>query len=84
MDFMRKENADQFMDFTMKDRKSDEELVNNIKEMLNGQSVGILQSLDIDKRNKIFRQVKGIEGITQRQIARVTGVHQSIIFKLRV
>jgi len=66
----------------MKDRKSDEELANNIKEMLNGQWIGILQSLDIDKCNKVLRQVKGIEGITQRHIARVMGVHQSIIFKL--
>jgi predicted transcriptional regulator len=41
-----------------------------------------LQSLEIDKRNEIIRQIKGIEGVTQRQIARVTGIHQSIIFKV--
>jgi putative transposase len=81
VDFMQKENADQFMDFVMKERKSDEELAKKIKELLNGQSAGMLQSLDIDKRNKIIRQLKGIEGVTQRQIARVTGIHQSIIFK---
>lgn len=82
VDFMQKENADQFMDFGMKQRKSDEDLAQEIKELLNGQSVGILQGLDIDKRNKIIRQIKGIEGVTQRQIARVTGIHQSIIFKV--
>jgi len=78
---MQKENADQFMDLVVKQRKSDEDLAQEIRKLLNGQSVGMLQSLDIDKRNKIIRQIKGIEGVTQRQIARVTGIHQSIIFK---
>lgn len=65
----------------MKKRKSDEDLTKELKELLNGQSTVSLQSLEIDKRNEIIRQIKGIEGVTQRQIARVTGIHQSIIFK---
>jgi len=82
VDFMQKENIDQFMEFTIKERKNDGDLAKAIQTMLNGQSIGILQSLDIDKRNKIIRQIKGIEGVTQRQIARVIGIHQSIIFKV--
>ena len=82
IDFTQKANADQFMDLAMKERRSDEDLARKIKELLNGQSAGILQSLDIDKRNKIIKQIKEIEGVTQRQIARVTGLHQSIIFKV--
>jgi len=66
----------------VKQRKSDEDLAQEVKELLNGQPAGILQSLEIDKRNKIIRQIKDIEGVTQRQIARVTGIHQSIIFKV--
>lgn len=69
------------MEFVMKKRKSDEDLTKELKELLNGQSTVSLQSLEIDKRNEIIRQIKGIEGVTQRQIARVTGIHQSIIFK---
>lgn len=61
------------MDFTVKQRKSDENLAREIKELLKGQPVGILQSLDIERRNKIIRQIKEIEGVTQRQIARVRG-----------
>jgi len=30
-----------------------------IKELLNGQSAGILRSLEIDKRNRMIRQIKG-------------------------
>jgi len=81
-DFMQKDNTDQVMDFVVKQRKSDEDLAQEVKELLNGQPAGILQSLEIDKRNKIIRQIKGVEGVTQRQIARVTGIHQSIIFKV--
>lgn len=79
--FMRQENTDQFMDFVVKQRKNDEVLAQEIKELLNGQPLGILQSLDSEERNKIIRTIKGIEGATQRQIARVTGIHQSIVFK---
>ncbi|WP_094604385.1 hypothetical protein SPSIL_053930 [Sporomusa silvacetica DSM 10669] len=81
-DFMQKPNTDQFMDVPVKQRKSDEELAQEVKELLNGQPIGILQSLDIEQRNKIIKQIKGIVGVTQRQIARVTGIHQSIIFKV--
>jgi len=66
----------------MKKRKSDKELTKAIKELLNRQSAVSLQSPEIEKRNKIIRPIKGVEGVTQRQIARVTGIHQSIIFKV--
>lgn len=82
IDFMKTSNTDQFMEFTVKRQKSDEDLAQEIKEMLNGQPVSILQNIDIDQRNKIIGQIKRIEGVTQRQIARVTGIHQSIIFKV--
>ncbi len=50
--------------------------------MLEGQPIGVLQSLDIGQRNKIIKQIKGIGGVIQKQIARVTGIYQSIIFKV--
>ena len=82
IDFMQQETNAQFMDFTMKQQKSDEQLSQEIQELLHGQSLGILQSLDKNQRNEIIRQIKGKAGVTQRQIARVTGIHQSIIFKV--
>jgi len=33
-------------------------------------------------RDKIIREIKSIEGVTQRQIARVTGINQSLVFKV--
>ena len=80
-DFMHQENVDQFMDFKAKQHKSDADLTQAIQELLNGQTVELLQNMDIVMRNKIIREIKAMEGVTQRQIARVTGIHQSIIFK---
>ncbi|MDP2926354.1 MAG: hypothetical protein Q8N99_08305 [Nanoarchaeota archaeon] len=39
----------------------------------------IRQTIDKKKRNEILKKIKGIQGTTQRQIARVTGINQSII-----
>ncbi|QDR82206.1 transposase [Sporomusa termitida] len=81
-DFMQQENADQFMDFTVKQHKNDADLVQEIMKLLNGQPVSALRSLSRDNRNNLIRLIKEIEGVTQRQIARVTGIHQSVIFKI--
>jgi hypothetical protein len=42
-----------FIDVPVKQRKSDEELAQEVKGLLNGQPIGILQSLDIEQRNEI-------------------------------
>lgn len=81
-DFMQQENADQFMDFVVKQHKDDADLAEEIRKLLHGQPVSALQSLSRDKRNNLIRLIKGIEGVTQRQVARVTGIHQSVIFKI--
>ncbi len=78
---MRREGIRHCLDFTSKPRKNDEDLGREIQELLNGQPVAILQSMDQPKRNEIIRRIKKMEGVTQRQIARVTGIHPSIVFK---
>jgi len=49
--------------------------------MLNGAPVTILRTIEKQKRDEILRRVKVIEGATQRQIARVTGLSQNMVFK---
>jgi len=48
--------------------------------MLNGEPVTILRTIEKQKRYEILRQIKIIEGVTQRQIARVIGLNQNTIF----
>jgi putative transposase len=52
-----------------------------IQKKLNGQQITVLQTMEKEKRDEILRQLKEIEGISHRQIARVTGVSPNIIFK---
>ncbi|KUK63155.1 MAG: Transposase IS200-family protein [Desulfotomaculum sp. 46_80] len=49
--------------------------------MLNGEPVTILQTIEKQKRDEILRRIKIIEGVTQRQIARVIGLNQNTVFK---
>jgi putative transposase len=42
-------------------------------------NISELQRLEKEKRNDYIRKIKKIEGVTVRQIARVTGISKSVI-----
>lgn len=79
--FMQQENDDQCLDNQIKTRKTDGEVKAEIEALMNGEPIGKLSGLEKTKRKEILQQIKGSEGVTQRQIARVTGISQSIVFK---
>ncbi|MFA5384808.1 MAG: hypothetical protein WC364_09135 [Eubacteriales bacterium] len=72
---------DTCLDEEIKKMKTDSEVKAEIEFMLNGNPLTTLQTIEKQKRDEILRQIKVIEGITLRQIARVTGLSQNIIFK---
>ncbi|MDD3364248.1 MAG: transposase [Syntrophomonas sp.] len=78
---MKAEHQDTCLDDNIKLRLSDIKLVSEIKTILNGEPVIALLTMEKKRRNEILKQIKLIEGSTQRQIARVTGLNQSLIFK---
>lgn len=78
---MKMEIQEKCLEDEIKYRKTDDELRAEIEALLDGEPVTILQIMEKKKRNEILRQIKGIAGATQRQIARVTGLNQNIIFK---
>ena len=81
-EFENQESNEKFLDLEATQQKiSDERLYQEIQAILNGQSVDVLQSMEKSSRDKIIRQIKNIEGATQRQIARVAGINQSLVFK---
>ena len=81
-EFEKQDNNEKFLDVeAMQQKISDERLYQEIQVILNGQSVEVLQSMEKSSRDKIIRQIKNIEGATQRQIARVAGINQSVVFK---
>lgn len=79
--FMQQENEDQCLDDRIKTRKTDGQVKDEIEAMMNGESIGKIITLEKVKRQEILKQIKRIEGVTQRQIARVTGISQNIVFK---
>jgi REP element-mobilizing transposase RayT len=80
---MKQENSDNnFLEIEVRSKtKSDESIYEEIQTILNGQSLAELQTMEKPRRDEVLRQIKNIEGATQRQIARVIGINQSIVFK---
>jgi REP element-mobilizing transposase RayT len=78
---MQAEHPDTCLDDTVKLRLSDMELATEIKAILNGEPIIALLTMEKKRRNAILQQIKSIEGSTQRQIARVTGLNPNIVFK---
>ena len=82
-EYMKQEDYDdKFLEIERKmEKKSDESIYKEIQTILKRQSLAELQAMEKPRRDTVLKQMKSIEGATQRQIARITGIHQSIIFK---
>jgi putative transposase len=81
IEFIQMENEDQCLDDQIKLRKTDDEVKDEIEALMNGEPIGKLSEMEKTKRQEILRKIKKSEGVTQRQIARVTGISPNIIFK---
>ncbi len=80
-EFMKQENEDKCLDEQIKLRKTDGEVKAEIEAMMSGEPIGKLLGLEKAKRQEILKKIKRSEGVTQRQIARVTGISPNIVFK---
>ena len=80
-ELMQQENSDHFLENETKARISDDDLYQEIQKILNGQPITVLQTVEKKKRDEMLRHLKELDGVTQRQIARVTGINQSTVFK---
>ena len=63
---------------------SDEEAREAIQETAGLTMPAELQKMEKGKRDEILRKIKQIEGITTRQIARLTGITQSVVVRVRL
>jgi len=79
--FMKQVGEEQFLNVEPRVRKSDESVREEIEIILAGQSITSLKTNEKQKRDEWIRKIKEVEGASQRQIARVTGISQNIIFK---
>lgn len=79
--FMEKQNDDHFLDDHPRIRKTDME----VKEYLSqwGITISMLQKLDRQDRNNIVKKLKQIDGVTVRQLSRITGISKSVIDRVK-
>lgn len=76
--FINEDNEDQCLEYIDKVRLSDDE-VRKYLHKFGIRNISELQQLDIKKRNSLLGRLKKIQGITIRQIARVTGISKSVV-----
>jgi hypothetical protein len=79
-EFMGQENDDKCLEDEIHKRKSDGEVKTEIETLMNGELIGKLQGMEKAQRNEILRKIKESEGVTLRQIARVTGLSLNIVY----
>lgn len=68
------------MDYDEKIRLSDDEVREYIAKLRLQSSE--IQKMDKDKKNEALRKLKAIDGITIRQLSRVTGISKSVIDRI--
>jgi putative transposase len=81
-EFNERSNHDQCLDDRVpKRRVTDDEARQVIKTLLGEVELTQVKSLPGLERNEIIRKIKGIEGISHRQAARILGVAASFVFR---
>nr|WP_229683187.1 transposase [Virgibacillus oceani] len=80
-EFNESPQNDKCLDDKIKRRLTDEEARLKIKKLLGEIEIAQVKSLPKLNRNEILRQVKGIDGLPQRQAARILGVSANLIFR---
>lgn len=76
---MKRENDDICLDDNAKKRKKDREVKAEIEALMNGELIGKLPGMEKTQRNEILRKIRESEGVTLRQISRVTGLSLYIV-----
>ena len=79
-EFMKLENEDKCLEYEVKHRKTDSEVKTEIDKLMSGEPIGRLQGMEKAKRNEILRKIKANDGVSLRQISRVTGLSVDIVF----
>lgn len=75
------DNDEECIDDKVRMRKSNEEVIEEIKTILKGKPVTILQAMERKERDEILQEIKEIQGSSLRQIASITGLGVYTIFQ---
>lgn len=78
-EFNESRNSDKCMEDSTVIKLTDREAKEEIKKLLQDVEIMRIRNLPKCERDEILRKLKKIEGISQRQIARMTGVSQTLV-----
>lgn len=78
-EFNELDNEDKCMEDNVVKRLKDEEVRKEIEKIASGINIANIKSLPKAERADIIKRAKEIEGISQRQLARILGVSQTLI-----
>ncbi len=81
MEFTNTVNQDECLEEEPQLRKSDKQIREEIEELMGGNPIGMFQNMERKHQNEILNRVKMQEGVSLRQIARVTGLSLSIVYR---
>ncbi|WP_106496344.1 transposase [Lentibacillus sp. Marseille-P4043] len=81
-EYMLATNDDECLDNDVKVKRSDSEVKRHLAN-LGIPNNTVLQQMEKQKRNKIISELRGLEGITIRQLARITGISKSVIHRIQ-
>lgn len=81
-EFMGKPNNDQCLEDTVKTRLSDDEVIQYLSQ-LGVPTKSVLQHMNRNDRDSILAELKGLNGVSLRQVERVTGISKSVIQRAR-
>jgi putative transposase len=79
---MKKSNDDQCLDYKVKVRISDSEVMDYLHK-LGIKNISILQQLEKENRDTTIAMLKELNGVTVRQLSRITGISKSTIQRIR-
>jgi putative transposase len=82
VNYMKKPSEDQCLDFKDKVRISDSEVMDYLHK-LGIKNVSILQQMERENRDSTIAMLKELNGVTVRQLSRITGISKSTIQRIR-
>lgn len=77
--YSKEECEEKYLEYEEKIRKTDKEVLQEVINIVGEQPISVLQTIEKARRNELLRRMKRIEGTSQRQLSRITGINQSII-----
>ena len=76
--YMEEFNEDRCLEYEERKRLLDSDVREYLMQ-LGISSISVIQNLQKDQRDEIIREIKSIDGVSIRQLSRVTGISKSII-----